>query len=112
MSLHHAVTRVQAHAFNARDLATLAGYTGGARVIEDGAVVGRGHAAMERCMRREWGAGLVGRVVDLDGEPVVAEYDRDGEGEPRGVLRFAMAGDRVEECRFEHDPATLARLVR
>lgn len=100
---------MQARAFNARE--TLAGEYNRAAVIRDGEWLGEGAEAVRRGLEAEWGSGCVGRVVDLDGEPAIAEYEGDeGRGEPRGVVRLDVQDGNVIACRIDHDPALLERL--
>jgi hypothetical protein len=100
--------RVQARAFNAKDVETILGHcTASAQCFCDGEWVGEGHDAVRRGLQEEWKNGAsVGRLHEVDGELVLVEYG-DEHGEPRGVVRFRTHAGRINEFRFEHDPARL-----
>jgi len=103
---------VHARAFNAQDLETLVGqYTAAARFIRDGKWVGEGHAAVRKGLEEEMSGAVHGRLLDIDGEPVLVEYTgEEGRDEPRGVIRFEVVGSQVAECRVDHGAAAVARL--
>ncbi len=109
-----AFAEVQARAFNAHDTETLASQSyRGARVLRDGHLVGEGRKALRAHLEAEFKDRPMAftRVLDLDGEPVLAEYTGD-EGNPvvAGIIRFKAFQGRVEEMRIDHDAKTLSRL--
>ncbi len=105
------VLRVQAIAFNAHSLGTLGGQYRRALCYMDGDPMGQGPDAVEAALAQEW-KDAVGRVVDLDGEPVLASFEGDeGMGRPRGVIQLDWEDDEIARCRIDHDPAALRRLM-
>ncbi|HLF16202.1 MAG TPA: nuclear transport factor 2 family protein [Candidatus Thermoplasmatota archaeon] len=100
-------------AFNGHDLEGLEAHVAqGAPCIRDGELLGEGPAAVRRALQEEYKLSeeLVGRVMELDGEPVVVEWDGEGWGRPIGVLRVAGEG-RITGLRIDHDERTVARLA-
>lgn len=68
----------------------------------DGTMEGEGRHVVLHALRREFGGGLLTRVVDMDGSPAVVAFEGpEGTGRPRVVLRVD-AGDRVRSFRIEH----------
>lgn len=110
----YGLLRVQAHAFNAKDVETAVGhYTAAARFVRDGEVVGEGREAVRRGLTQEFESAALGRLSELDGEPVLVAYTGDeGHEEPSGVIRFRAQGPWLTECRVDHSPATLQLLRR
>lgn len=106
--------RVQAYAFNSRDAESLVQHaTAHARAIRDGELMGEGPEALRRLLVQEYGEeNVVGRIMDLDGEPVLVEWaGPEGRREPRAVLRLAAARDRVTELSIDHDPDLVRRIT-
>lgn len=110
----HGLLRVQAHAFNAKDLDTAVGhYTAAARFLRDGEWIGEGREAVRQGLEQEFAAGVVGRLAELDGESVLVAYTGDeGHEEPSGVLRFRARGAWLTECSVDHSPSTLQQVRR
>jgi len=107
----NAFLRVQARAFNAKDVGTLVGHaTAAARCIRDGEWLGEGPDAIRDGLEAEWRRGCVGRLLDVDGEPVLVEYDGEGAGPAQGTIRFRFDGDRITECRIDHEPGLAGRV--
>ncbi len=109
-----AFAEVQARAFNAHDSETLASHSyRGARILRDGHLVGEGRKALQAHLEAEFRDRPLAftRVLDLDGEPVLAEYTGDeGNEVVRGIISFKAFEGRVEELRIDHDEARLQRL--
>lgn len=105
---------VHSRALTAHDLDTMVGHAArDVRCTCDGRAVGEGHAAMRELLEREYHghAELVGRVFDMDGDTVLAEFSGHDKPTPRGILRITADGDRVRELSIDHDDAVLQRLV-
>lgn len=104
--------RVQTRAFNARDLETLVGpFTAAARFIRDGEWVGEGRDAVRKGLEAELSSGSHGRLLLVDGEPVLVEYDgEEGHPVPRGTIRFEVEGSQLTQCVVDHDGAVVERL--
>ncbi len=109
-----AFAEVQARAFNAHDTETLASQSyRGARVLRDGHLVGEGRTALRAQLEAEFRDRPLAfaRVLDLDGETVLAEYAGE-ENNPvvQGIIRFRAFQGRIEELRIDRDARLLSRL--
>ncbi|MCA1818869.1 MAG: hypothetical protein ABR562_04845 [Thermoplasmatota archaeon] len=109
-----ALLRMHAGAMNGHDPdSIITHYHHGCRCIRDGALVAEGPTAVRKALLEEFPVSdeLIGRVMDLDGEPVLVEWGGlEGREVPRGILRLEAHGDRVMEVRIDHDPKTVKRL--
>ncbi len=101
---------MQTNAFNAHDVETLLGQcTPRARFVKDGCLVAEGGRELRNAWNDEM-EGCVARLRRVGDETVIVEYSGDeGRGEAKGVLRFACIGDRICECRADHDPDAVSR---
>jgi hypothetical protein len=110
-----ALLRVHAGAINAQDLDTILGhYYAASRCIRDGELVGEGPETVRQTLMEDFrGEGdLVGRVMRLDGEPILIEWGGlEGRGEPRTVVRIEARGDVVREVRIDRDAQAVRDLV-
>ncbi len=102
---------VHARALNAHDVDLVAtnAYRH-ARIIKDGHYLGEGRQALCKALTEE-SEGFISRVVELDGEPVIAEYCGDEGNEiVQGIVQFKRFEGRVEEIRIDHDADRLRRV--
>ncbi|HUR64137.1 MAG TPA: hypothetical protein VM241_06625 [Candidatus Thermoplasmatota archaeon] len=104
--------RVHAGALNGHDLDSLAGhYLPRTRLVRDGHLVGEGADAL-RALAEEYKGEVMGRVMDVDGQPaLVAWSGPDGRGPATGVVRLRSQGGRVVEVRIDHDAGLIQRLI-
>lgn len=113
-----ALLSVHSRAITAHDVETIVGHAHQTvRCMCDGRWMGEGTDVLRRALEAEYvGRGpLVGRVMDLDGEPVVVAFEAPESGagpRPRGVMRFNSTGQGVTECRIEHGSDLVDRLAR
>jgi hypothetical protein len=107
--------RVHAFAFNGRDVESLVSQsTSATACFRDGRWVGEGPEAVRRAILEEYERGdIVGRLMTVDGEPLLAEWSGpEGARVPTGAVRI-QAGPtaRIQEIRIDHDEAMVRRLV-
>ncbi|MHB8633227.1 MAG: hypothetical protein ACYDBQ_04560 [Thermoplasmatota archaeon] len=111
-----AILAVHSRAITGHDVETILDQAAcSVRCVRDGNLVGEGREALRRTLEAEYVGrdGLVARIVDLDGEAVLVEFDgREGSREPRAVLHVDSANDRITEWRVDHDQDLVARLAR
>lgn len=108
--------RLHACAFNGRDLDHIALQAEpDAPCFCDGEWVGEGPVAVREALQREFNleANLVGRVGQLDDEPVIIELaGGEGRWEPRGAVRLLDdESGRIREVRIDHAPNIVRGLV-
>jgi len=111
------LARVQARAFNGRDVEWLLSCCApDARCLRDGELVGEGRAGVRDGIEAEYrDRDPVVRLLDVDGEPVLVECggdggDRRGGERVQGLVRFVVEADRVTEVRIDHAPGVVERL--
>jgi len=106
---------MHAGAMNGHDLDSIIHhYHAGARCIRDGQFMGEGPEMIRRALLEEFGASedCIGRVMELDGEPVVVEWGGvEGREQPRAIIRLEGHGDRVTLVRIDHDARTVRRVA-
>lgn len=107
-----ALFRKHAACGNSQDMAGLAGhYPATSRVVRDGQWVGEGPESVLAALSLEFAGGL-GRVVMVEGEPMLVQWgDPERLETPRAVVRLKAQGDRVSEVRIDHDPAFVRDIV-
>lgn len=110
-----ALLAVHSRALTGHDVETILGHArADVRCVCDGNYVGEGHDVLRKFLEAEYAGadGMVARVADADGEPVVIEYDLvGGERKPRAVVRIDNDAHRVAACRIDHDAELVARLA-
>jgi hypothetical protein len=106
--------RIHAGALNGHDPESVMGhYHPGVRCIRDGCLVGEGRDAVRKAFLEEFALNeeLVGRVMEVDGEPVVVEWaGPEGREAPRAIVRLEAQAGRVTELRIERDARTVRRV--
>lgn len=106
-----ALLRIHASCCNGQSVDQLMGhYTPQTRTLLDGCLVGEGHEGVRRALAREFEAGTISRVEELDGEPVLVEYDAE-RGQPKAVLRMEARGGRVVEVHIDHREKAMRQLL-
>lgn len=108
----NSLLRVHAGALNGHDLDSLAGhYLPRTRLVRDGRLVGEGADAL-RALQEEYKGDVVGRVMDVEGQPaLVAWSGPEGRGPATNVVRLRSQGGRIVEVRIDHDLALMQRLI-
>jgi hypothetical protein len=106
-----ALLRVHAGALNAHDLDSLAGhYLPRTRLLRDGRPAGEGPDAL-RALEQECSGDVVGRIMDVEGQPALVAWSGEGRGTVKGIVRLRSQGDRIVEVRIDHDAKLIQRLV-
>lgn len=107
------LAEVHARAFNGHDVDLLVHQSlPGARILRDGELLGEGPEALRDGIEAEYRTEMThARALELDGEPVLAEFTGDeGNEVVRGIIRFKSLGGRLEEVRIDHDEDACGRL--
>lgn len=111
-----ALLAVHSRALTAHDVDTIVGHAHQAvRCMCDGQWMGEGPDVLRKAIEAEYVGRdpLVGRIMDLDGEPVLVAFEASETGhKPHGVMRFHSSAQRITECRIEHQPDLVDRLAR
>ncbi|MFO1536119.1 MAG: hypothetical protein ABR586_10675 [Thermoplasmatota archaeon] len=103
--------RVHAGALNGHDLDSLAGhYLPRTRLVRDGRLVGEGPDAL-RALEEEYKGDVVGRVMEVEGQPAIVAWSGEGRGHATNVVRLRSQGGRIVEVRIDHDLALMQRLI-
>lgn len=114
MSNKDALLTVHSRALTAHDVDTILGHaTHDVRCVCDGRAVGEGRDSLRALLEHEYHGQpeLLGRVFDLDGETVVAEFAGHEDPKPHGIVRFKALGDRVMEFDIDHGHAAVSRVA-
>jgi hypothetical protein len=103
--------RVHAGALNGHDLDSLAGhYLPRTRLVRDGRLVGEGADAL-RALEEEYKGDVVGRVMEVEGQPAIVAWSGEGRDRATNVVRLRAQGGRIVEVRIDHDLALMQRLI-
>jgi hypothetical protein len=98
---------------NGHDVGSLVGhYPATSRILRDGELVGEGADSVLKALEAEFPPGGMGRVVLVEGEPVLLQWsDAERLQRPNALVRLKHQGDRVSEVRIDHDPGMLQEFL-
>ena len=111
----HVLAQVHARAFNGHDVGLwMQQAMPDARVLRDGELLGQGPDAMRDGIEAEYRTQELvhARVIDLDGEPALAEFAGDEHNAVvRGLIRFKAYAGRLSEVDIDHSPEARQRVM-